>query len=523
MIDMKLIKPISALTSWEDYDYQGHIAIYYTLKMIKDMISANNSIYDYILQLEGEEDFAIRKKDEFISLHQVKAGVINSKDDDKFAFIIGLLENDDATGYFHITNNKKLPKNFVQTTLQYIDRLLKDLKKPLCTKRDLEQKNKGDLKGKENAYIVLDKIAGSQAKADVYSIINYVSKSSEDLATVQNSIKDISSTLLKHKSVIEQRIKNLKQQEYDSIFVNEYDVKFNNAKEIREATYPIIEEIIRTVKPEYSFAKGDYLKIVYDKLFLLMKEKITEVYIKKTKPGRCELKFSEILEVLKTDVHKEMDTIEYQYFLTLCAIRDSFYTYSEVYGCNDNCSECKDKISCNLFEQITRIMNLNEKEQEEVIQNLLLETPKVGKSNNLPTDDLIGALLLNVIHEINEFYLSRKNILIANDKKNHTYRLSLDSSHTLYTLINHLKEATSNPDSKSLLFECDYLITDSLSKERIQIEGNNVTKLNPKDIDMLNSYGIKQSTIEDYKYDCNKPKIIQIINKTDLIGEWNNE
>lgn len=522
---MKIIEPFSAITSWEDYDYQGHIAIYYTIKMIKDMIPANNLISDYILQLEGEEDFSIRKKDVFISLHQVKAGTVNSKDADKFAFIIELLENDDATGYFHISNNKNLPKDFVQTTLRFIDQLLSDLKKPLCTKSDLEKKykNKDVLKAQEKAFIVLEKITENHAKGDIYKIIKYVSKDPKNLTTVQNDIKNISSTLLRHKSVIEQRIKNLKPQEYDSIFVNEYNDKFDNAKEIREATYPIIEEIIKIVKPEYTFAKGDYLKIVYDKLFLLVKEKITEVYIKKTKAGRCELKFSEILEVLKTDVHKEMDTIEYQYFLTLCAIRDSFYTYSEVYGCNDNCSECKDKNSCNLFEQITKIMNLNEKEQEEVIQNLLLETPKVGKSNNLPTDDLIGALLLNVIHEINDFYLSRKNVLIANDKKNHTYRLSLDSSHTLYTLINHLKEATSNPDSKSLLYECDYLITDSLSKERIQIEGNNVTKLNPKDIDMLNSYGIKQSTIEDYKYDCNKPKIIQIINRTDLIGEWNNE
>lgn len=522
---MKLIKPISAITSWEDYDYQGHIAIYYTLKKIKDMISVNDSISDYILQLEGEEDFAIRKKDVFISLHQVKAGAINSKDDDKFAFIIELLENDDAEGYFHITNNKKLPKDFVKISLSFIDQLLDELKKPVCIKSDLEQKYKDKevLKEKEKAYIVLDKITGTHDKGDIYSIIKYVSKAPKDLATVQSDVKDIFDQLLAHKHTIQQRIVNLKPQEYDSIFVEEYGDKFDNAKEVREATYVIIEEIIKKVKPEYSFAKGNYLKIVYDKLFLLLKEKITDYYIEKTKTGRCEITFSEVLEVLKTDLHKKMETIEYQYFLTLCAIRDSFYTYPAAYECNDICSECKEKRSCNMLKQITKIMDLKAEEQEEVIQNLLLATPKIGKSNNLPTDDLIGALLLNVIREIKEFYLSEKKVFIANDNNNHAYRLSLDSSHTLYALINTLKEATSNPESKSLLFECDFLITDSLKKETIQIEGNNVTKLNPMDLDMLNRKGISQSTLDDYRYDCNKPKILQIINKTDVIGEWNNE
>lgn len=73
---MLLIEPISAITSWEDYEYQGHIALYMTLKKIFDLLQSGKSISGYNLQIEGEEDFSIREDDKYITLHQVKAGAI---------------------------------------------------------------------------------------------------------------------------------------------------------------------------------------------------------------------------------------------------------------------------------------------------------------------------------------------------------------------------------------------------------------------------------------------------------------
>lgn len=49
---MLLIEPISAITSWEDYEYQGHVALYVALKSILD-----KNISGYDLQIEGEEEF----------------------------------------------------------------------------------------------------------------------------------------------------------------------------------------------------------------------------------------------------------------------------------------------------------------------------------------------------------------------------------------------------------------------------------------------------------------------------------
>lgn len=54
---MLLIEPISAITSWEDYEYQGHVALYIALKSILDLLQNGKSVSDYDLQIEGEEDF----------------------------------------------------------------------------------------------------------------------------------------------------------------------------------------------------------------------------------------------------------------------------------------------------------------------------------------------------------------------------------------------------------------------------------------------------------------------------------
>ena len=114
---MLLIEPISAITSWEDYEYQGHVALYIALKSILDLLQNGKSISGYDLQIEGEEDFSIRKDSKYISLHQVKAGAIRLEQNDKFSFVIEILQNEAEYGYFHIANGKRIPVDFVSSTL----------------------------------------------------------------------------------------------------------------------------------------------------------------------------------------------------------------------------------------------------------------------------------------------------------------------------------------------------------------------------------------------------------------------
>ena len=69
-----LIPPYSAIPSWEGFEYQGYCALYFVLKKIYDLIQKNEaeSINNFKLGLEGEDDFSIIQNDEYLSLRQVK-------------------------------------------------------------------------------------------------------------------------------------------------------------------------------------------------------------------------------------------------------------------------------------------------------------------------------------------------------------------------------------------------------------------------------------------------------------------
>lgn len=181
---MILIEPINAITSWENYEYQGHIALYIALRNIYDLLQYGKSISGYDLQIEGEEDFSIRKNAKYISLHQVKAGAVNLKKNDKFSFIIGILQHKAEYGYFHVSKSKKIPLDFVSTTLTYINELQEELSKKIILKKDIPTTDK------EDDYIVLDKVSGNHKKADVYSIIKFVSKNSNDIKKIESCHSD---------------------------------------------------------------------------------------------------------------------------------------------------------------------------------------------------------------------------------------------------------------------------------------------------------------------------------------------
>ena len=55
-------------------------------------------------------------------------------ENDKFSFVIEILQNSAKYGYFHIVNGKSIPKDFVQSTLKYIETLFFELDKSLVMK-----------------------------------------------------------------------------------------------------------------------------------------------------------------------------------------------------------------------------------------------------------------------------------------------------------------------------------------------------------------------------------------------------
>ena len=62
-------------------------------------------------------------------MHQVKSGKVNLKKNDKFAFIVELLQEEAQYGYFHINSTQQIPVDFIDVTLEYISDLITKLEK----------------------------------------------------------------------------------------------------------------------------------------------------------------------------------------------------------------------------------------------------------------------------------------------------------------------------------------------------------------------------------------------------------
>ena len=515
---MILIEPINAITSWENYEYQGHIALYIALKNIYDLLQKSISISGYDLQIEGEEDFSIRKNDKYISIHQVKAGAINLESNDKFSFIIGILQNKADYGYFHVSRRKKIPLDFVSTTLTYIDTLQEKLGKKVILKKDIPTTDK------EDDYIVLDNVSGNHKKADVYSIIKFVSGNSKDIRKIEETVSEIDSALETYKAIIEQTIETFKKDNpsspADEAYLCVYQEKYDNTKEIRLNAYDIILNILKIQCPHYTFVDVDYAAWVYDNLFLYMKERITDFYIEKNRSGKCILTFDEIVEQITVNYHEEIDTVAYQYFQVLRSIRDAYAEYpSESWNnCSEsNCRDCADSDVCNLFKQIGILNGKAEADKNQIIHNLLLRTPQVGKNNNLPQDSLVSHLFLNLLDEIKSLGLRRNNAYETIKDGNKTYRLTLDSSYDIDEFQKNLRKELEKEADKSLLYECDVLITDRLCEETLFFNGADVNVLTGHELSEIR--GITSSTVEKMKKDCNRPKVIRLVDRKTALGE----
>ena len=85
---------------------------------------------------------------------------------------------------------------------------------------------------REEDYIVLDKVSGNHKKADVYSLIKYVSKNSKDMTTIKSAVIAIDEALDTYKTIIERKIEELKK---DHLLLCDDEAK-NSEDEIQKIT-----------------------------------------------------------------------------------------------------------------------------------------------------------------------------------------------------------------------------------------------------------------------------------------------
>ncbi|MCT4584587.1 MAG: hypothetical protein N4A54_06650 [Peptostreptococcaceae bacterium] len=512
-----LVSPFSAIYSWQGYEYQGHVALLVTLQKMKELVlSDSNEINNMILEIEGAEDFSIKNGDNYLSLHQVKRGFFQLDKDgkkDKFSFVISLLQYDVEKGYFHVLPNKSIPTDFIERTLEHINKLLVDL--------DKEVKTKGEVKkDDEKKFIMLNKIIHNAKKGSLYDIVYFVCNGQKTKENVEQKLSNIKNELneYKQKLMVGNKLRN------DDELLEKYTSSFNNSREVKESSCRIIKEILSKEKPEWNMIVNDeYLQFIYGQILLKLKAVIENDFIneKSTKKG-SQIYFSSIYETITKDYHSNANSIEYQYFLLWNNIQNIYIQFPKrsSNSCTaDLCDDCRNNNICNLHKQIRAISAIKEDDLRSFLYRLILKEPDSGKPHNLPTDGVINRLFVSLLKEIELLSLEENNLIQA-QKEGKFYRLTLDSSGDVEELQEQLvKEQLSANTDKLLIYESDILITDQLDKENFIYDSINSTVIGENEYEELKN--ITSDSIDKLKKNYSKPKIMRLINRSMAKEELN--
>lgn len=519
-----IIAPISAIPAWEGFEYQRHIALYIALNHIWQVIELGNQeeLILYKLGIEGEEDFSIIKGDNYISLHQVKAGDVNLNKDDKTCFIISALQYAAGNAYFHIVPEATIPFDFVEKTVQSIDCLLSDLNKEVKTEKEFSDEITplGLTRGKkikrsdalykqtEEKYILISKINNNTPKGSLYKILCSICDGN---TKKENVIKAVACA--KNKLSIYKGLLNGKS---DSDIWNVYGEQFTTPASVIQNSCEIIEKILNKINPQGNIYYDQiYYQFIYDKIVIFSKDVIS-AHNTRSKKNSCKVEFSEILDLIIKDHKAESNTTEYQYYELLQLIKDTFKKYPSSVRTDCACSDCESCTTfdeCNLYRQMIEICNKSYEDKKDFLYKLLLRTPK----NNLPRDTVISNLFITLLKKIECLRYYDSNVILA-EKNEEIYRLTLDENEYIEDFEDQLnKELSMNNADKFLIYESDVLITDRLNKPDYRYNQNNFNVMGTNELNEI--IDITSDSVERQKINYNKSKVMRIISKDIAKGE----
>ena len=522
-----LIAPISAIPSWEGFEYQRHIALYIALKHIwKELeLDNENGIRLYKLAIEGEEDFSIIKDDKYISLHQVKGGAIGLNDNDKACFILSILQYNPINAYFHIIPSESVTSDFIEKTKVAIENLLLELKKEVKGKEEFIEEikeletmyrkkiKKGDTlyKEAEDKYILISKINSKSSKGSLYRILCFVCDGNKEKTNVKEVVDYVTLKLTEYKNKLNGK--------YDSSIWEIYNEKFGDSKSVIQGSCRIIEEILKKVKPEGSiFYNEVYYQFVYDQLVLLSKDVIRE-HNTKSKKYSCKIGLFEMFNLIIKDHKGESNTTEYHYYELLKTINDVFDKYptsARTYCIDNNCTICTTVEECNLYCQINQLCSKSYEDQKDFLYKLLLRTPK----NNLPRDTVVNNFFITLLKKIKCLNYNDSNVILA-EKNEKFYRLTLDENEYIEDFTEQLlKELSLHNGEKFLIYENDVLITDRLNEPEYTYNQNNFNVMGTNELNEIED--ITSDSIERQKINYNKSKVMRIISKDIALKELEN-
>ncbi|SHJ81872.1 hypothetical protein SAMN02745751_03451 [Dethiosulfatibacter aminovorans DSM 17477] len=500
-----LISPFSAIFSWEGYEYQAHISLYVALKKINELVNLDlrDTIDVMSLEIESADDFSIKIDNQYDTLHQVKRGAFSLKKNDKFAFIISLLQYNASKGYYHIQPKKNIPKDFVSVSLEQINSLISDLSKAVKDKNEVNESDYGN-------YIILSEIGRNKTKGSLYNILDYKCSEDKSKQSVIKVIDDIRKELNTYCEQLNPEGGELK----DENLLCKYEISFNDSLEVKNASYEFIKNILQNERPEWTFVDEEYARVVYYQLYLELKRLIEKEYNDTGAKSGCQFIFSDIMSKLTKDYKSESNSIDYQYYLVFESIERMFKKYPErsKSSCEvASCEECDKSEECNLKLQIEKLSNLTDENRRNFLYKAMMYEPDTKKPQNLPSEQLVNRLIIEMLQDVDKLHFEENNLIQA-FKDDMFYRLTLDSSGDIDDFHERLSSEITNDDSdKLLLFENDVLITDQLDEDNILFDGNKVTVIGAEELRELG--GITSHSIEKIRKNYNKPKVMRLVGR----------
>ncbi|PGN29272.1 ABC-three component system protein [Bacillus thuringiensis] len=314
-VDQGQVNEFDATHSWNGFSYQGKIGLIVVLDSIIELVSSQKNIKDYHIEFEWLEDFSIKKKQEYLTIHQVKSYGEESLASYKDAIwlLLGKVINEDLRGiqtaYLHVAENIKHKSNVI-TSIVDLRKKFEELQPPPEKKEEKkEEKEKVNKVKKTNEVnkknvisarehyervINANKKQEALSKLKLYTYTNdkYFCKLSDVENTVREKIEEYYKVIGKHEKITSNGLMpnyikgtyNCLLKIIDDYVNNRHQDRQKHAGEIKTISFKEFQDILdqeyEKLPKEYyvSFFREKVLKIVKDDIELKKKviEKIRE-------------------------------------------------------------------------------------------------------------------------------------------------------------------------------------------------------------------------------------------------------
>ncbi|NFG24694.1 hypothetical protein FDB53_16855 [Clostridium botulinum] len=451
-----------ASSSWSGYQYQGKITIYIALQLINECIrnSASMDIRKYFIEVEHREDLAIKKDNEYISFHQVKA----RKSD---VYMNNYLE---AIDKLYSEKMKSPDADIFLHTIVKIKDWSEEKYKKLYT--DKIKKDEEDIKT-----IRTEKINLTDSRK--------IQKKDDQINTIQQKIEY---NKIKYKE--SSKINDIK------LFMYGVDEnKFCSLNDIKE----YIEKELKTylVYTKQDGKLGD-IDVIYNKLIVYMDEYIKKRHAKQVKEY---FPLKEIKDLLDTNY------LDRDRRFHLSKLKDIYCSISINNYCNDFCyikEECNvDYYECKIYKVIEHLLNINLDDLEKIVRKCnphILINDWEYDGRNFEKEEGLYFLYDTIINYI-EKEVNIGTDIIKYDKLGVSYLPT-----TINEISKRIKKSAIEKYKKNInenkfllneLFEDNVFITENLDS------GNILESINDVD-EVDNSYAEEQEKYGDKCYLTNK-------------------